>query len=117
VAKAGVVALSESLLCELQPKGVQVNVVCPSFFQTNLLSSFRGPSSESKEDIAKLLDSSPISATEIADLIYRESTAGTFMILPHEKGREAWAIKQAQPQLIYDEMTRLAVKKMSAGGN
>ena len=117
VAKAGVVALSESLLCELQPRGVQINVVCPSFFQTNLLSSFRGPDSESRDDIAKLLESSPISAAEIADIIYRESNAGTFMILPHDKGREAWALKQAQPQLIYDEMTRLAVKKMSATGN
>src|SRR5690606_35883181 len=99
VAKAGVVALSESLLCELQPKDVQVNVVCPSFFQTNLL------------------ESSTITAAEIADIIYQESSAGTFMILPHDKGREAWAIKQAQPQVIYDEMARLAVKKMSASGN
>src|SRR5690606_34543054 len=117
VAKAGVVALSESLLCELQPRGIKVNVVCPSFFQTNLLSSFRGPDSESRDDIAKLLESSPISAADIADLIYRESEAGTFMILPHDKGREAWAVKQAQPQLIYDEMVRLAVKKLSASGS
>ena len=116
VAKAGVVALSESLLCELQPRGVQVHVVCPSFFQTNLLDSFRGPDSESKEDIARLLENSPITATDIADIIFRESEAGTFMILPHDKGREAWAIKQANPQAIHDEMVRLAVKKMSAAG-
>ena len=116
VAKAGVVALSESLLCELRPRGVQVHVVCPSFFQTNLLDSFRGPDSESREDIARLLESSPISAADIADIIFRESEAGTFMILPHDKGREAWAVKQANPQAIHDEMVRLAVKKMSAGG-
>ena len=116
VAKAGVVALSESLLCELRPRGVQVHVVCPSFFQTNLLDSFRGPDSESREDIARLLESSPISAADIADIIFRESEAGTFMVLPHDKGREAWAVKQANPQAIHDEMVRLAVKKMSAGG-
>ncbi len=43
VAKAGVVALSESLLVELRQAEVGVHVVCPSFFQTNLLDSFRGP--------------------------------------------------------------------------
>lgn len=114
VAKAGVVALSESLLSELGPRGVKVHVVCPSFFQTNLLDSYRGPDNESKADIARLLSSSSISAAEVAQIIVRESSAGQFMILPHEKGREAWAVKQANPQAIYDEMTRMAVKKRAA---
>ena len=117
VAKAGVVALSESLLSELGPKGVQVHVVCPSFFQTNLLDSFHGPSSESKDEIARLLSSSPLSAAEIAEIIVRDSRAGQFMILPHDKARQAWAVKQANPQAIYDEMTRLAVKKMAAAAS
>jgi len=46
VAKAGVVALSESLLVELRQAEVGVHVVCPSFFQTNLLDSFRGPTAK-----------------------------------------------------------------------
>ena len=62
VAKAGVVALSESLLVELALVEVGVHVVCPSFFQTNLLDSFRGPSPEMKHQVGKLLESSPISA-------------------------------------------------------
>tara|TARA_R110000782_G_scaffold108382_7_gene196920 strand:- start:224 stop:1054 length:831 start_codon:yes stop_codon:yes gene_type:complete len=113
VAKAGVVALSESLLVELQPLGIKVNVVCPSFFQTNLLDSFRGPDQASKQQIAKLLESSPITAAEIADIVFTQSEADTFMILPHESGRAAWAVKQGNPQVIYDEMIRLAVKKMA----
>lgn len=117
VAKAGVVALSESLLCELKPRGVQVHVVCPSFFQTNLLDSYRGPDAESKGDIARLLESSPISAADIADIVYRESEAGTFMVLPHDKGREAWALKQVNPQLIQDEMVRMAIKKMGTAAH
>lgn len=113
VAKAGVVALSESLLCELQPKGIAVHVVCPSFFQTNLMDSYRGPDSGSKEDIARLLESSPISAADIAEIIHRESQAGTFMILPHVKGQEAWMLKQSNPGLIHEEMVKLAVKKLA----
>ena len=53
VAKAGVVALSESLLVELALVEVGVHVVCPSFFQTNLLDSFRGPSPEMKHQVGQ----------------------------------------------------------------
>lgn len=112
VAKAGVVALSESLLAELAPLGIKVNVACPSFFQTNLLASYRGPDQASKDQVARLLESSPISAAEVADIIHEQSEADCFMILPHESGRQAWALKQSNPQAIYDEMTRLAVRRL-----
>ncbi|MBH9383977.1 SDR family oxidoreductase [Pseudomonas aeruginosa] len=110
VAKAGVVALSESLLVELALVEVGVHVVCPSFFQTNLLDSFRGPRPEMKHQVGKLLESSPISAAEIADYIHAEVAKGSFLILPHEQARMAWRIKQQNPQAIYDEMTAMAGK-------
>jgi short-subunit dehydrogenase len=110
VAKAGVVALSESLLAELSLVDVKVHVVCPSFFQTNLLDSFRGPSPDMKNQVGKLLEGSPISAADIADYIHQEVERGSFMILPHEQGRLAWQVKQQNPQAIYDEMTRMAQK-------
>jgi len=115
VAKAGVVALSESLLVELRQQEVAVHVVCPSFFQTNLLDSFRGPTPNMKEQVAKLLAGSPITAADIAEYIYQEIAKGTFMILPHEEGRMAWKLKQQNPQAIYEEMALLAEKKRSKG--
>lgn len=113
VAKAGVVALSESLLIELRDQQVGVHVVCPSFFQTNLLDSFRGPTPAMKQQVGKLLESSPISAADIADYVYVEVAKGSFMILPHEQGRMAWALKQKNPQLLYDEMANMAAKMRS----
>ncbi|WP_263144306.1 SDR family oxidoreductase [Pseudomonas sp. RIT-PI-AD] len=110
VAKAGVLALSESLLAELKQDGVAVHVVCPSFFQTNLLDSFRGPTPAMKQQVGKLLESSPISAREIAEYIYQEVAQGAFMILPHEQGRAAWQLKQRNPQLLYDEMAAMSEK-------
>lgn len=110
VAKAGVVALSESLLIELKEQQVDVHVVCPSFFQTNLMDSFRGPTPAMKQQVSKLLESSPINATEIADYIYQSIERGDFMILPHEQGRMAWALKQKNPQLLYNEMVSMAGK-------
>ena len=110
VAKAGVVALSESLLVELKPQGIDVHVVCPSFFQTNLLDSFRGPDPAMKTQVGKLLDSSPISAADIADYIFAEVAKGSFMILPHEQGRMAWAIKRQNPEVIYQQMIAMTEK-------
>ncbi len=110
VAKAGVVALSESLLVELALVEVGVHVVCPSFFQTNLLDSFRGPSPEMKHQVGKLLESSPISAADIADYIHDEVANVSLLILPHEQARMAWWITQQNPQAIYDEMTAMAGK-------
>lgn len=116
VAKAGVVALSESLLVELQGQGVQVHVVCPSFFQTNLLDSFRGPTPAMKAAVGKLLESSPITAAQVADYIYQQVQAGEFMILPHEQGREAWKLKQRQPQALYQQMAEMAGKMRGKAG-
>ncbi|WP_339512604.1 SDR family oxidoreductase [Pseudomonas sp. RL_15y_Pfl2_60] len=116
VAKAGVVALSESLLIELNSFGISVHVVCPSFFKTNLLDSFRGPTAAIKEQVGKLLESSPISAQEIADYIYEHVAQGKFIILPHEQGRLASTLKQQNPQLIYDEMIKMT-EKMRAKSN
>jgi len=113
VAKAGVVALSESLLVELKQQQVGVHVVCPSFFQTNLMDSYRGPTPNMKAQISKLLEASPITAADIADYIYRQVAEGVFMILPHDEGRMAWKIKQQNPQAIYNEMAALAEKKRS----
>jgi len=110
VAKAGVVALSESLLVELRQQEVGVHVVCPSFFQTNLLDSFRGPTPAMKVQVGKLLESSPITAADIADYVYQQVAQGVFMILPHEQGRQAWALKQQHPQALYDEMASMAEK-------
>ena len=115
VAKAGVVALSESLLVELRQQQVAVHVVCPSFFQTNLLDSFRGPTPAMKAQVGKLLESSPISASDIAGYIYEGVARGDFMILPHEQGRMAWQLKQRDPQALYDEMAEMAVRMRAKG--
>ncbi|MGB8972840.1 MAG: SDR family oxidoreductase [Pseudomonas capeferrum] len=110
VAKAGVLALSESLLVELRQLQVAVHVVCPSFFQTNLLDSFRGPNPAMKAQVGKLLEGSPISAVDIAAYIHRQVAAGEFLILPHEAGRQAWQLKCEEPARLYDEMAEISVK-------
>ncbi len=56
--KAGVVALSETLSHELAPHGIDVSVVCPSFFRTNLGSSFQGADTEMEAAGKKMVSGS-----------------------------------------------------------
>ncbi|RRJ84208.1 SDR family oxidoreductase [Aestuariirhabdus litorea] len=115
VAKAGVVALSESLQAELASQGMAVSVVCPSFFQTNLLDSYRGSSATLKENVAKLLAGSPISAQEVAQRVVEGVEAGQFMILPHDEGALAWEFKRNDPESHRQMMEQLAVKMAEKG--
>jgi len=57
-----------------------------------------------------LLESSPITAAQIADYIFQQVAQGEFLILPHEQGRMAWQLKQKNPQLLYDEMIIMSDK-------
>ena len=96
VAKAAVVSLSETLAPELQPFGISVTCVCPSFFKTNLGESLRTPDESTASTMNKLLDnSSELTAAEIAALIFQGMSAGTFLVIPHAKARQAWNAKCA----------------------
>ena len=46
-------------------------------------------------------------------MIVAEMAEGSFLILPHEMGRMAWALKQKNPQALYDEMASMAEKMRS----
>ena len=118
VAKAAVVSLSETLAPELQPYGIQVTCVCPSFFKTNLGESLRTPDASTETTMNKLLDNSnELSAADIADSIYTSMEAGHFMVIPHSKARQAWDAKRAnldqhlQAQLALAEQLRQRAKR------
>lgn len=107
VAKTGVVALSETLLGELAPAGIAVTCVCPSFFRTNLMESLRTPDAAMRRSFDRLLDSSPISAADIADIVYRDVQAGRFLCLPHRKARTAWWTKRLWYSRYLAEMVKI----------
>ena len=57
--KAAVLSLSETLSGELASTGTQVSVVMPTYFQTSLLESFRGPPS-AREQATQLMQGSEL---------------------------------------------------------
>ena len=69
VAKAGVVALSESLRAELIDHNVGVTVVCPGFFPTGIAKHMRVTKERERDKTQRMLDRSRTSAESVAQLI------------------------------------------------
>jgi NAD(P)-dependent dehydrogenase (short-subunit alcohol dehydrogenase family) len=110
VAKAGVVALSETLAAELAPLGIRTLLVCPSYFQTNLGSSLRTHDPAMRAALPKLLAGSELGADDIAAGILAAVDHGDTMYLPHPQARTAWDVKRTDPARHLAEMRAYAEK-------
>ncbi|VXC46960.1 SDR family NAD(P)-dependent oxidoreductase [Aeromicrobium sp. 9AM] len=108
--KAGVVALSETLLHELKPYGVKVSVICPTFFKTNLTESLRGKDEAANRSAAKLIDGSKVSADVIAGRVVAGVEKGKHIILTDRDGRIAYAAKRFARPLYYSMMAKASVQ-------
>ncbi len=99
VSKAGMVAFSEGLLSELDPYGVKVSVVCPTFFQSNLAKSMRSDNPNAAKIAAKLHAGTGITADGIAATVYDHSRKGKHYILAGTRlsDRTIWRLKRFLP--------------------
>ncbi|MBB1382219.1 SDR family oxidoreductase, partial [Shewanella sp. SR41-2] len=79
--KAAVVSLSETLRLELADDNINVSVLCPGFFKTNLGSSLRTQLPTMEKLLGKLFDKSPINATQDADIAYQGESKKQFLLL------------------------------------
>ncbi|HET7326823.1 MAG TPA: SDR family NAD(P)-dependent oxidoreductase [Nocardioidaceae bacterium] len=93
-AKAGVVALSETLLHELEPFGIAVTVVCPSFFRTNLSGSLRGRDEEAQASARRLIDGSRRSPEDVARQVVAAVQHRRFLLITDRMGRAAYLGKR-----------------------
>lgn len=116
VAKAGVIALSETLRAELADDGVHVVVACPSFFRTNLIESSRAMAGDDVPDAAphmqtvtqKLMDRSDFTAEDVARAMFDAAERGRFLVvMPADRGR--WLTKRFAPEFFF-RMVRKATR-------
>jgi NAD(P)-dependent dehydrogenase (short-subunit alcohol dehydrogenase family) len=114
--KAGVVAISETLSFELGPWGIDVSVVCPAFFRTNLHQSFAGKDAAMQEAGVRLITEAKVDARHIAAIVLEGIDARKKIILTERLGRQAYFLKRfARP--IYDRMlTGQAARLARRGG-
>jgi NAD(P)-dependent dehydrogenase (short-subunit alcohol dehydrogenase family) len=108
--KAGVVALSETLSHELNPYGVAVSVVCPSFFRTNLADSIQGDDTEMGATARKLIEKSPRTADDIAAKVVEGVTKRQFLIIPDRPALIAWRTKRFARPLYDRQMRKIAAR-------
>jgi len=106
VAKAGVVALSEALRAEMHPYGVGVTVACPAFVKTRLLDSFRSNDQETRAKVTRWMDTSGVSAEQVAEDIAAAVRNNTFLLLTHGATRRAWRLKRWLPERYYKMIAR-----------
>jgi NAD(P)-dependent dehydrogenase (short-subunit alcohol dehydrogenase family) len=108
--KAAVVALSEVLKAELVRDHIQVSVVCPGFFRTQLAANMRASDPKSVLNTHKLVEGSPFSAEQIAEKVQRGIARGEFHILTHREEYVSWLMKRFLPFDLYLKAMKRQVK-------
>lgn len=93
-AKAGVVALSETLSFELAPFGICVSCVCPAFFRTNLHTSLAGTDTAVEESALRLITEAGTMPEQVAAVVVRGVAARRRLILTDRYGRVAYWTKR-----------------------
>ncbi|MEO6324986.1 MAG: SDR family oxidoreductase [Thermoanaerobaculia bacterium] len=114
--KAAVVAISESLRIELEPDRINVSVVCPSFFRTNLTESLRSGNDEIARATHAMVDRSRTTPEEIAAIVYEGVARGDLHIVTHADGRFAWRLKRFAPVSLYLRLMRKSTQDMLLRG-
>lgn len=103
VTKSGVVAMSETLSCDLRvaQANVGVTVVCPAFFRTGIADSARNRpkalgdtaarrnvGKERETAVRKALDEATITAKDVAEMTLHAVEENRFYVFPHREIKE-----------------------------
>lgn len=110
VAKAGVIALSESLRAEVAPQNINVSVVCPAFFKTRLLETFRAPGGDAadaqKSMVATFMARSKVTADDVAADVIDAVARSKFMVITHKGARKQALMKRIAPELYFRKLVQ-----------
>jgi NAD(P)-dependent dehydrogenase (short-subunit alcohol dehydrogenase family) len=112
VAKAGVIALSETLSSEMAGTKIGVTVICPTFFKTNIVNSGRIADPKLRERAKGLVDGGK-TAESIARAAIASVEKGELYALPMADARWLWRLKRTAPssfQAIAGRIGRRATK-------
>ena len=99
--KAAVVSFSETMKLELAPEGINVSVVCPSFFKTNLDESMRSTNPAAHKMIDRFFAKADMTREDVAESIYQQVQQKRFLILTHKLGKRVYWLKKLLPSQRY----------------
>lgn len=112
VTKAGVISLSETLYGELGTANVNVTVLCPSFFATNIMKSFRSAQERQRTIAMNLFGRSQTSADDIAAQALKALESGSLYAVPQADARFAWIMKRLSPAFFFRTMRKNFYSKL-----
>lgn len=110
--KSAVIGLSETMKLELAFDNIDVSVVCPSFFKTNLDESMRASDPALQKMMNRAFEKSDISAEQVAESIYQQAQQRKFLILTHKLGKQAYLMKKLMPMAWYIKSMLKKTKSM-----
>jgi short-subunit dehydrogenase len=113
--KAAVVAFTETVGHELAAYDVRASAVCPSYFRTNLMASMQGRDAAIGSVIARLVETSPVSADDIASAVLAGLDRGDELILPDPAAQAAYALKTGD-RAAYDQVMRAQAARLDEVG-
>lgn len=113
VAKAGVIALSETLAGELLGTSIGVTVLCPTFFKTNIAKSGRYTDAFTRMAAERLVDAGK-SAEEIARAAVLAVERNELYSLPMRDAAWLWRLKRLAPGAFQGMMARVAKRRQAA---
>jgi NAD(P)-dependent dehydrogenase (short-subunit alcohol dehydrogenase family) len=110
VAKAGMIALSETLYAELRRHSVGVTVVCPLFFRTNLLANWPCTTEAERRAAEFYTEHAGFTVEDVAEAAVRAMHRRRLYVVLGRKARWYWRLKRLMPQtflnLIANKYTR-----------
>jgi len=106
VAKAGVIAFSETLRCELINDNIHVAVACPSFFKTNLTNSMISSDEATKARIIRWMEKSGITAERVAADIAKAVSSKEFMVLSHKETKQYYRNSRWFPKFMQKQKSK-----------
>lgn len=106
VAKAGVVALSETLFAELRKDRVHVSVICPDFFRTNLLDEGRFVERDQKKFALDAMRRSKLNSRFVALAALRSVSRRRLHVILPFKARMLWRLKRLFPGTFHRIVAR-----------
>lgn len=112
VAKAGVIAFSETLHGEMSLYNIGVSVACPAFFPTNLVDSMDNASDKTKGFINKQMQTSGVSANDVALGIFKGITKNEFIIMTHKKSKIQYLVKRLFPGFFMKQKIKVFLNMM-----
>jgi short-subunit dehydrogenase len=104
--KAAVLSFSETLAAELSGAGMQVSVVMPTYFESSLLESLRGPDA-TRQSAAEMMKTSGYAASEVATDVLNGAAAGEVYIVLPKSTRGLWRLKRWMPHRFLRKIARI----------